>query len=331
MHVKKSYTVLQILAWTRRQSLYLLLLSLLPVVLWLIDMHLSMPWTPLAVIGTACAFILTFKNNAAYDRLREARNNWQNVEKDSKGLFLFINAFIVSNEKRDKEEAMKTMLSYYLAWLKAHTLQLRDPRDWEHDDGDSEMFRSVLQVKNSSHMGSAINTYLTPHEMERVMKSENRAYELIQMMNEYMTGLKEDEAIESLRMADASRFIIQLSAHQIENEKIKDTPFPRQYATIAKIFLNLFAILFPFGLTAEFAKLGVEALYISIPFSWMVNWVFAFLNMTADYSENPFEGLYNDVPITSISEKLEVDLFNLVFNENKKYPIREDNMLHVIV
>ena len=36
----------------------------------------------------------------------------------------------------------------------------------------------------------------------------------------------------------------------------------------------------------------------------------------ADYSENPFEGTYNDVPITSISIAIEIDLREKIDDQN---------------
>ena len=45
-----------------------------------------------------------------------------------------------------------------------------------------------------------------------------------------------------------------------------------------------------------------------MPFSAIVTWVFILMEMIGDYSENPFEGTYNDVPISSISRTIEIDL-----------------------
>ena len=34
--------------------------------------------------------------------------------------------------------------------------------------------------------------------------------------------------------------------------------------------------------------------------------------MIGKYSENPFEGLYNDVPITSMSRSIEIDIWQIL-------------------
>jgi putative membrane protein len=42
-----------------------------------------------------------------------------------------------------------------------------------------------------------------------------------------------------------------------------------------------------------------------------------------DYSENPFEGAYNDVPISSITRTIEIDLLEMLEEKEtpKPYPV----------
>ena len=47
--------------------------------------------------------------------------------------------------------------------------------------------------------------------------------------------------------------------------------------------------------------------------------------MIGDYSENPFEGTYNDVPITSISRAIEIDLLEMINEEAIPKPIVSEN------
>ena len=44
-----------------------------------------------------------------------------------------------------------------------------------------------------------------------------------------------------------------------------------------------------------------------------------------DYSENPFEGTYNDVPITAISRNIEIDLREMINDENIPKPTEDEN------
>ena len=99
---------------------------------------------------------------------------------------------------------------------------------------------------------------------------------------------------------------------QGKTERIKNTPFPRQYATISAIFIAIFVIMLPFGMIAEFRKLGDGMLWLVIPFNLVVSWVFTLMEYTGDVSENPFEGLLNDVPIRSIVRNIEIDLRDML-------------------
>lgn len=59
----------------------------------------------------------------------------------------------------------------------------------------------------------------------------------------------------------------------------------------------------------SFAGLSYEYfIWLSIPFSALISWVFHTMEMVGEYSENPFEGLYNDVPITSMARGIERDI-----------------------
>ena len=44
----------------------------------------------------------------------------------------------------------------------------------------------------------------------------------------------------------------------------------------------------------------------------LVTWLFFITEMIGDYTESPFEGLWNDVPITALSRTIEIDLSSLL-------------------
>ena len=96
--------------------------------------------------------------------------------------------------------------------------------------------------------------------------------------------------------------------HQGKCERIKKFPLPRQYANMSFIFVAIFIFLLPFGMVSEFAKMGEYGSWISIPFSVLVAWVYVVMELVGDYSENPFEGLGNDIPMLSLCRAIEIDL-----------------------
>src|SRR5690606_25200418 len=95
-------------------------------------------------------------------------------------------------------------------------------------------------------------------------------------------------------------------------ERIKNFPYPRQFSSINIYFTNLLCIFLPLGFIGEFSKLtekfGENIIWLTIPFSIILGWVFLVLEQIGESTENPFEGSANDVPITQISRTIEIDL-----------------------
>lgn len=74
------------------------------------------------------------------------------------------------------------------------------------------------------------------------------------------------------------------------------------------IFVGIFIFLMPFAMAAAFEQFGGVVTWFSIPFSALVDWVFIMMELVGDYSENPFEGLGNDIPMLALTRTIEIDL-----------------------
>lgn len=96
MYTKKKYSLRDILLWTRYELLGFLLLALLVTVLHeMLGLRwLKLPWTPIALVGTAVAFLIGFQNNAAYGRTWEARKIWGGVVNASRSWALMVKAMV---------------------------------------------------------------------------------------------------------------------------------------------------------------------------------------------------------------------------------------------
>ena len=58
----------------------------------------------------------------------------------------------------------------------------------------------------------------------------------------------------------------------------------------------------------QFASISTAAAWFSIPFSGLLCWIYLMMELVGDYSENPFEGLGNDIPMMSLCRVIEIDL-----------------------
>jgi putative membrane protein len=57
-------------------------------------------------------------------------------------------------------------------------------------------------------------------------------------------------------------------------------------------------------------------IWLNIPFSLIVTWVFCSMERIGESTENPFEGSANDVPISALSRTIEIDLREMLDETN---------------
>ncbi|MCX8211489.1 MAG: hypothetical protein OTI34_10605, partial [Lewinella sp.] len=56
------------------------------------------------------------------------------------------------------------------------------------------------------------------------------------------------------------------------------------------------------------SKLGTSMMFLTIPFSMLISWIFTTMEIVGDTSEDPFENFINDVPMTALCRTIEIDL-----------------------
>ncbi|WP_288377249.1 bestrophin family ion channel, partial [uncultured Chryseobacterium sp.] len=101
MHSGKRFGAREFIIWTRRSIYALVVLSAIPTVLYFLGWKfLSVPWQPIAIMGTAVAFIVGFKNNASYSRLWEARQIYGAIINDSRSFGYILRDALLSKDQR---------------------------------------------------------------------------------------------------------------------------------------------------------------------------------------------------------------------------------------
>ena len=144
------------------------------------------------------------------------------------------------------------------------------------------------------------------------MSKSNKAAALLYLQSAHIKKLKEDGYIWPFAFLQLERLLETLFEHQGKSERIKNFPYPRQYATLGRYFVWIFLILLPFGLVPEFARIDIgispyfptiakHFVWLAVPFCGIVSWVFHTMERIGRVGENPFEGSANDVPISTIA------------------------------
>ena len=80
--------------------------------------------------------------------------------------------------------------------------------------------------------------------------------------------------------------------------------------------------LFPYAQDlGKAAGTGHWTAWLNVPFSVVVGWVFVSLEKVGENSSNPFEGGANDVPISSIARRIEIEMRIMLGEETDLKPI----------
>ncbi len=75
-------------------------------------------------------------------------------------------------------------------------------------------------------------------------------------------------------------------------------------------------------MVSEFHMIGGHwGIWLSVPFTVIIGWVYIMMELVGDYSENPFEGLPNDIPMLSLCRTIEIDLLEMLDEEDLPPPI----------
>lgn len=85
MYIKKIFGIKDMALWTRYETILFTIIATAEVAIFVWSDHLiQFPFTPVALIGTAVAFIIGFQSNSAYGRIWEARQIWGSIVNTSR-------------------------------------------------------------------------------------------------------------------------------------------------------------------------------------------------------------------------------------------------------
>ncbi|MFY1046637.1 bestrophin family protein [Chryseobacterium sp. GP-SGM7] len=321
MHAGKKFGAIEFIVWTRRSIYFLAILSAVPTLFYYLGgKFLSFPWQPIAIMGTAVAFIVGFKNNASYSRLWEGRQIYGAIINDSRS-FGYILRDALSGKDSDK---VKIMFNRHYAWLTALRFQLREPRAWENmSTVQYQEYAEKYEIcEKLQNLDDVLKNYLSEDELKYILKKKNRATQLMASQSKELSEVYSAGLINDFQWTQINQQLVKFTDNQGKAERIKNFPYPRNFSSITTYLLFLFIAFVPFGLLKEFDKLGegsfLEGLtvWFNIPFSLLVTWCFHTLDSVGEASMNPFEGSPMDVPITQISRTIEIDMRDMLDEEN---------------
>lgn len=331
MHTGQSYRLFEFLDWTRRDIYVLIVLGVVPVVAYQTGnlKWLGIPWTVVALLGTATAFIVGFKNQQSYNRTWEARQIWGDIISGSRAWGA------MSRDYLDDAPATRELVYRHLAWLTALRYQLREHRAWEAASKahNAEYLRYYAIPETQTPLERELAKFLPEAELGPILATGGKTTQILGHQSKAIKQLFDRQMIVVSQFVDMHKSVRDFLSQQGRCERIKDYPYPRQFASINSFFIKLFCLLLPFGLLREFDRLNdsVEGVlkghmvWLVIPFSVLISWMYTSLGRVGESTESPFEGSANDIPISQMCRTAEIDLRAMLGETDLPSPLQPTN------
>lgn len=330
MHVGKSYKAGEFFAWSGRCIFVLLLVSLVPVVLYQVVgfKGATLPWSVVLLLGTAVALVSGFKTSQTYGRSVDAQQSWAAISAGSRIWGMLCCNFLPADVAR-------RLIQRHLAWLTALRFALRVPKPWETvNRGANAAYRKRYRVLESeTRIEDEISRCAPTGEATDMLAAPNPAFRALQLQGTELKKLLDAGTLSNSAYLEMLKTLRDMNDQQARSERLKNCPYPRQYAVVSALFVTIFCVLLPFGMIGPFAELDATiegplkgyAVWLVVPFTIVIGWMFTSLDQVGDSTANPFEGGANDVPITMISRRIEIELRELLGDKDLPAPIEATN------
>lgn len=340
MYTKERYRAIDLALWTRFETFRFLLIILAWVAAYyFLDLGwLKIPWTPVALIGTAVAFIIGFQNNSAYGRIWEARKIWGGIVNTSRTFGMFVSD-MVSNEHaandmtpEELNHHIKTLTYRHIAWMTAlrHAMRTRKPWETTFNQKTNQEWR-LSPPEGQIGLEDDLKSYLSQSDLDEVMKMGNKQTALLYQQSRHLRKLKDSGHIWEFSFLEFEGVLQELFTLQGKSERIKNFPYPRQFATLNHYFMWILLLLLPVAVVPQFMEIGEGIpkdfpipgdlfVWLAVPIYTAVAWIFHTMERIGRNGENPFEGTSNDVPISTIARGIEIDLRQNLGEDKEQIP-----------
>lgn len=343
MYTQRRFPLKSVIKWTRRELIFFILFASGFTVLYeLVGVKwLQVPFTPVGLIGTAVAFMIGFQNNAAYDRIWEARKIWGGIVNTSRSLVINVrDSFYLHKPESTTEESdtVRAITHRHVAWLTALRYAMRSKKIWEAS------YEKIHKQKHfpyhipefETELEDELKPHLSEEELAHVMKQDNKPNAIIALQSKHLRELTDQKKLWDFSYLNLQQILQELTALQGKSERIKNFPYPKQYGSIGYHFVHLFMWLLPMAIIPTFASMGLDIsetnpmigkwfVWFNIPFTVIVIWVFNTMLRIGLAGENPFEGSPNDVPISNISRGITRDILQIIEEDPSKIPPAFEN------
>jgi ion channel-forming bestrophin family protein len=339
MHLGRQYKFTQFIGWTRWEAIYLICWALFATLFLQVSQwtFLTMPTPILMIIGSALAIILAFKNQQCYARFDDALRLSGQLITNSLILANKLTSTVGNLDGARSDPRLKEIFYRHFAWLTALRFFLRERKFWENtlESGNVRFLAKLPTPESQSVLKEELKTYLSDAELQKFMAHRGDKEALIlHWQYEAIRNLHNNKIISELILTVLAVALDDLARLQGALKRIKNYPYARNFYSVAIILVKMFVAIVPFALfpyaqdLGKSAGIGLWTAWLNVPFSAVVGWVFVSLEKVGENSSNPFEGGANDVPITFIARRIEIEMRIMLGEETDLKPIEaKDSIL----
>ncbi|HEU4636647.1 MAG TPA: bestrophin family ion channel [Edaphobacter sp.] len=235
---------------------------------------------PLSLFGSAIGVVLAFRNSTSYARWWEARTLWGSIVNNSRSWGRLVTTTMRAGENAgaDLIELRRRLVYYQIAWVHSLRQHLRrlDP------------FGELPGI-------------LSDEEIEDLRSEKNVPLAIQQRQSSLLRDALDAGWIDLAQWHAMNQSLDDLVDAQGGAERIKNTPMPRQYDYLPQLFAQMFCFLLPLVMVSSmgwFTPLG----------STLVGFIFLSLDKIGRDLEDPFDNTIHDIPLTSITRTIEINL-----------------------
>jgi ion channel-forming bestrophin family protein len=332
MHIGRRYKVTDFLVWTRWEAIWLVAWSLL-VTLFLQVLHwnfLTIPAPVLTIVGSALAIVLAFKNQQCYARFSDALATFAQLTSSSLILANKLTSTVGHLDPAQCGPRLKEIFYRHFAWLTALRFFLRERKAWENttEPGNARFLARLPTPESQSNLADELKTYLSDVELQKVIahRGDKEAF-ILHWQYEAVRDLHDKKLISEFILIMLTGALDELARLQGALKRMKSYPYARNYYSVAVLLVTVFVAIVPFGLFPYAQDLGKSAgiehwtAWLNVPFSAVVGWLFLSLEKVGENSSNPFEGGSNDVPISFIARRIEIEMRIMLGEQTDLKPI----------
>lgn len=249
---------------------------------------------PLSLFGSAIGVVLAFRNSTSYARWWEARMLWGSIVNNSRSWGRLVTTTLRDKERNGSSElaGMKHRLIYFqIAWVHALRQHLRR--------------LNVIQE---------ITGILPAEEIEALKTQNNIPVAIQQRQSTLLREALDAGWIDLAQWHAMNQSLDDLVDAQGGAERIKNTPMPRQYDYLPQLFAQMFCFLLPLVMVSSmgwFTPLG----------STLVGFIFLALDKIGRDLEDPFDNTIHDIPLTSITRTIEINLRQMLGESELPPPV----------